>query len=113
MLRLVAAAIALYARDAAAQSVDNPVFDLSKSATCLAHDLTDDGNVNVDDLLVLLAFYNLDCEGAGPEGYASTGPNDPFREAIAPKTCPESCIRQGWDYGGDSGDGCGFAAREK
>jgi hypothetical protein len=68
-----------------------------------------DGIIDVDDLLAMLTYFNVDCGGAAAEGYVNTGPNTAFRQALAPDTCPESCIRQGWDYGGNSGDGCGFA----
>jgi hypothetical protein len=72
-----------------------------------ASDVNADTKVNVQDLLLLLSsFGQTDCavtEGGQPSsgGYAIESPNTAWRQALNPPTCPEACIRQGMDYGGN------------
>ena len=73
------------------------------SQVCSSVDTNADGGVDIRDLLAVLSFFNVDC------GVDGASPNTPWRKTMAPDTCPEACIREGWDYGGNAGNGCGFA----
>eukprot|EP01051_Picozoa_sp_SAG22_P008552 SAG22_NODE_658_length_8076_cov_4.575279_3_plen_989_part_00 len=77
--------------------------DSLSSSVCSSVDTNADGGVDIRDLLAVLSFFNVDC------GVDGASPNTPWRAALNPDTCPEACIRKGMDYGGNPGNGCGFA----